>query len=169
MLIEASESSSLCASLSLCQTLFTFSGGISHREGWWMDLNSRQSGVCGRKTQTETDKECRMGDRLRKRAGRRCRAAADSPDPPANPLTSSHLSNKSIQMVHQKACRPLISSDWTMTKERLCIDNYPAYEDWYLWPTAVCGTEKHKENPQRDILFKFFKVRSAELANLSVW
>lgn len=65
MLIEASESSILCASLSLCQTLFTFSGGISHREGWWIDLNSRQRGLCGRKMQTETDRERRMGDRLR--------------------------------------------------------------------------------------------------------
>lgn len=74
--------------------------------------------------QTETDRERRMGDRLRKRVGCRCRAAADSLDSPANPLTSSHLSNKSTQMVHQKACRPLISSDWTVTKEKLCIDNY---------------------------------------------
>lgn len=46
MLIEASESPILYASLSLCQTLFTLSDGRSHSEGWWIDLNTRQRVVC---------------------------------------------------------------------------------------------------------------------------
>lgn len=112
MLIEASESSILYASLSLCQTLFTLSAGRSHSEGWRIDLNTRQRGVCGRETQTGTDRESYRGDRMRKRVGWRCRA--DAPDSPANPfsqITPSLLN-------HQKACGPLISKGWTQTKER---------------------------------------------------
>lgn len=56
MLIKVSESSILYASLSLCQTLFTLSAGRSHSEGWQIDLNTRQRGLCGRETKTGTDR-----------------------------------------------------------------------------------------------------------------